>query len=421
MSESDKDNLENFFRKRAQNHHLEFNEGDWLKMEAQLDKEMPATPSFWSLLKKFYFIPLLLIMLPVFWFTFTKINSPELNSSDNNITRTRLIKPEDRRLIEKENAGLNTTPNSTVNTEKQKIKESTITTTEKNIHSPPFVYSKEKLTTGINTKPKNTIISNIKPENIDEASYAVFENGAGVKGQILYSELHFLLPISPISNLETGNVPELIDENYIPEIVPDKRPASYFSLGIGFSPDFSSVGLGNFVTPGSRWTIQAEYSFLNRLSINTGIVLVNNKYEAYGSDYHAPSAYWKNGIVAEEAYGECKMVDIPLNLRYDIISKPRHKLFVSGGASTYFVLKEDYYFQYEQDDPDLPDYWGTDEMTVYPFGIVNISVGYQYLLGRKGAIQIEPFIKIPTTGIGWGNVDLHTIGTYFIYKYRIGK
>ncbi|MCK5367205.1 MAG: hypothetical protein KAQ62_01595, partial [Cyclobacteriaceae bacterium] len=138
-------------------------------------------------------------------------------------------------------------------------------------------------------------------------------------------------------------------------------------------------------------------------------------------DYHAPSAYWKNGIVAEEAYGECKMVDIPLNLRYDILSKPRHKLFVSGGASTYFVLKEDYYFQYEQDDPDLPDYWGTDEMTVYPFGIVNISVGYQYLLGRKGSIQVEPFIKIPTTGIGWGNVDLHTIGTYFIYKYRIGK
>ncbi|MCK5102823.1 MAG: hypothetical protein KAR17_08405, partial [Cyclobacteriaceae bacterium] len=98
MSESDKDNLENFFRKRAQNHHLEFNEGDWLKIEAQLDKEMPATPSFWSLLKKFYYIPLLLIILPVSWFTFTIINNPGLNSSDNNVARTQLIKPEDSRL-----------------------------------------------------------------------------------------------------------------------------------------------------------------------------------------------------------------------------------------------------------------------------------------------------------------------------------
>ena len=284
MSESDKDNLENFFRKRAQNHHLEFNEGDWLKMEAQLDKEMPATPSFWSLLKKFYYIPLLLIILPVFWSTFTKINSPGLNSSDNNITRAQLIKPEYRGLIEKEKGGINTTPNSTGNTGKQKIDESTIATTEKNIPSSAFVYSNEKLITGINTKPKNTNISTFKPENIDEVSYAVFENGAGIKGQILYSELHFLLPISPISKLATGNVPELIDETRISEIVPDKNPASYFSLGIGFSPDFSSVGIGNFVTPGSRWTILADFSFLNRLSINTGIVLVNNKYEAYGVD-----------------------------------------------------------------------------------------------------------------------------------------
>ncbi|MCK5208026.1 MAG: hypothetical protein KAQ79_08395 [Cyclobacteriaceae bacterium] len=419
MSESDKDNLENFFRKRAQNHHLEFNEGDWLKMEAQLDKEMPATPSFWSLLKKFYYIPLFLIVLPVSWFTFTKINGTGLSNSGSNITRTQLIKPEDSRL--NENAGIITTPSSTGNTGKQKIKESTINATKENIPSSDFVYSNEKIITGINTKPKKAITSSIEPENIDEASYAVFENGAGINGQILYSELHFHLPISPISRLETGDVPELIDVTNTSEIVPEKNPTSYFSLGIGFSPDFSTVGFGNFVTPGSRWTIQAEYSFLNRLSIITGIVLVNNKYEAYGVDYHAPSAYWKNGIVAEEAYGECKMVDIPLNLRYDILSKPRHKLFVSGGASTYFVLKEDYYFQYEQDDPDLPDYWGTDEMTVYPFGIVNISVGYQYLLGRKGSIQVEPFIKIPTTGIGWGNVDLHTIGTYFIYKYRIGK
>ncbi|MCK5277242.1 MAG: hypothetical protein KAK04_01870, partial [Cyclobacteriaceae bacterium] len=278
MSESDKDNLENFFRKRAQNHHLEFNEGDWLKIEAQLDKEMPATPSFWSLLKKFYYIPLLLIILPVSWFTFTIINNPGLNSSDNNIARTQLIKPEDSRLIENENAGINTTPSSTGNTGKQKIKESTITATKENIPSSAFVYSNEKLISGINTKSKNTVISTIKHENIDEASYAVFENGDGINGQILYSELRFLFPISPTSKLAIGDVPELTNETRISEIVPDKNPTTYFSLGIGFSPDFSTVGLGNFVTPGSRWTIQAEFSFLSRLSINTGIVLVNNKY-----------------------------------------------------------------------------------------------------------------------------------------------
>lgn len=155
--------------------------------------------------------------------------------------------------------------------------------------------------------------------------------------------------------------------------------------------------------------------------MNTGIVFVSNQYEAYGEDYHAPSRYWKNGAVAEQAYGECKMIDIPLNLRYNFFIRNNHQLFISCGASTYFLLKEDYYFEYEQDDPDLPEHWGTGEMTVYPFGIENISIGYQYLFGNKSSLQVEPFIKFQTIGIGWGNDDLHTIGAYFIYKYRIGK
>ena len=270
-------------------------------------------------------------------------------------------------------------------------------------------------------KTENTIRSNTQNENLDNKSYAVFENGAERKGHFLYSGLHFLLPISPDTDLHPGNM--RTDIHKVPIIVPKghKKSKSYFSFGLGYSPDFSTVGLGNFVAPGSRWNIFIEYSFLNRLSLNTGVVLVNNKYEAYGDDYHAPSRYWKNGIVASEAYGECKMVDIPLNLRYDVISKYRHKLFISAGASTYIVLKEDYYFEYYQDDPDLPDHWGTEKMTTYPFGIINASFGFEYRVGKKSALQVEPFIKIPTTGIGWGNVDLHTIGVYFIYKFRVGR
>ena len=42
-------------------------------------------------------------------------------------------------------------------------------------------------------------------------------------------------------------------------------------------------------------------------------------------------------------------------------------------------------------------------------------------IAQKSALQIEPFIKIPTAGIGWGNVNLYTMGIYFMYKYRLTK
>ena len=277
----------------------------------------------------------------------------------------------------------------------------------------------QKLALGADEKSNR---NNPKSTNKSKAiGYAVDEDGAQSYRSSAIG-LHFLSAIPPEMSITAPYVDvkmnyEQSQENIIPK-ARNKRP---FNIGVGYSPDFSTVGIGNFVSPGSRWIVAAEYAISNRFLLNTGYTMVNNKYEAYGEDYHAPSRYWKKGIIADEAYGECKMIDVPLNLRYTALIKGKSRVFISAGASTYFVQKEDYYFHYDQEDPELPDHWGTEKMTIYPFGIINFSAGYQYFFTGKSSLQIEPFIKVPTTGIGWGKVDLYTMGVFFMYKYHIGK
>ncbi len=422
MSQSGKDNLENFFRKRAQSYNPEFNEVDWLKLKVRLDNELPVSFSFWSSLRKFWYVIMLMIMIPFSWIAFSEFYKSNNNIQSISTSTARHIKAKDEYLKKEKNAGINRNSSAIKISDKPIISEEKIIREKGNIPS----FSQENVSgqaiseMSINEDEK-ALVSDVPIENTNEMDYAVFENGAEFEGQILNFKLHFLDPIPPNFELDQGNIavaPYVISKS---AFVDNRKSKAYFSLGLGYSPDFSTVGLKNFSAPGSRWNVLAQFSFLRRWSINTGIVFVNNKYEAYGEDYHAPEKYWKNGIAASETYGECKMIDIPLNLRYDIVSKHRHKLFLSAGASTYFVTKEDYYFHYEQDNSYLPDHWGTEKMTRYLFGIINASMGYEYQVGKQSALQIEPFIKIPTTGIGWGNVDLHTIGTYFIYKYRIGK
>ena len=70
MSQQNKDSLENFFRERTQSHNLEFNEGDWLKLEKQLDQEMPVAFTFFYFLKRFWIIPLAIILLPTTWISY---------------------------------------------------------------------------------------------------------------------------------------------------------------------------------------------------------------------------------------------------------------------------------------------------------------------------------------------------------------
>lgn len=421
MSQSGKSNLENFFRKRAQNHHPVFDETDWLKLKERLDNEMPVGFTFWSSIRKFWYVLIIMISVPVLWIAYSEFDKSSPHISNSNISEVQQIKATEENFKFEDRA--ETIWNSTAKevSEKPVIAGNKKTISNKNAPS----LSSSELKKGSFSKIKNTndnkIVINEGDENSNEIGYADFENGAKFKGQILNFKLHFLEPISPVSTSFPGDIQIETLEISNPDKLRNRKSKPYFSLGVGYSPDFSTVGLGNFIAPGSRWKVLAEFSFLKRWSINSGIVFVNNKYEAYGEDYQAPSRYWKNGIVASEAYGECKMIDIPLNLRYDVISRQGHKFFISAGASSYMVTNEEYYFQYELVAPDLPSHWGTEKMTAYPFGIIHVSMGYDYNVNRKSALQVEPFIKIPTTGIGWGNVDLYTIGMYFMYRYRIGK
>ena len=75
MSHQDRDSLENFFKERTQRHNLEFNEGDWLKLEKQLDREMPVAFTFSSFLKRFWLLGLALVLIPTSWIFYHSVSN----------------------------------------------------------------------------------------------------------------------------------------------------------------------------------------------------------------------------------------------------------------------------------------------------------------------------------------------------------
>jgi hypothetical protein len=96
-------------------------------------------------------------------------------------------------------------------------------------------------------------------------------------------------------------------------------------------------------------------------------------------------------------------------------------LFVSAGISSYIMLEEHYYYEYEEDDPDYIHYWGAENSGIHWFGIGNVSFGYEFLILPSFSLQLEPFIKLPLTGIGHGALELKTVGSYISLKYRLER
>lgn len=253
-----------------------------------------------------------------------------------------------------------------------------------------------------------------EPENSTMGAYGSvdqkqsFTGTLASKGPRLTNNILVDLPVNI-------NSVELLAADLPPVIINGSSP---FLVGFGYAPDISLVGFGETTKPGTNLGLALEYQLSSRWSIQTGLTYSIKKYKATADDYYPPEGFWYYGNAPEETDAECKVIDIPVNVRYYLSSRIKSRFFVSTGLSTYLMLSEDYYYHYEDSyDPNQLDSWSVNNENQHLFGIYNLSIGYQKSLGKQWFLEIEPFIKMPLSGIGFGKVDLWSTGSMFSVKY----
>jgi hypothetical protein len=109
-----------------------------------------------------------------------------------------------------------------------------------------------------------------------------------------------------------------------------------------------------------------------------------------------------------------------LNIRYDITQKNKSRMFVTTGVTSYVMLNEKYIYNYENPaDPAIKWKNWEGKTGIYKLSNINFSAGYEYQFFRKLSLQVEPFVKVPVSKVGFGKVNLSTIGIFFSAKYPI--
>lgn len=200
-----------------------------------------------------------------------------------------------------------------------------------------------------------------------------------------------------------------------------KTKVNGVSVRAVLSPDLTTVGLKNFTRPGSLIGLSVEYRFTNRWSLQVGGLWNKKVYDAYGSEYAWP---WPNRPTPKEVYSACKMIDIPVNLRYDFLRVPRPsgneaRGFVTAGVTGFKILKEKYDYVYEPTTQHV--YYRSWEGASGWGGVshLNVSAGYEHPLTRRLAWQVEPFLKIPLKGVGFFKMNLMTTGAFLSLRYKL--
>ena len=198
---------------------------------------------------------------------------------------------------------------------------------------------------------------------------------------------------------------------------PGKAAFNRFALGLVTGMDYSNIKGTGDKTAGYTIGLQLSYAFSKRLSINSGMLITKKFYSAKGEDFHPPKHYWTTYVDLKSVIGNCNMWDMPLNIRYNFIIKPSTTWYINSGISSYIMRKQSYTYNYNYNNLPTSRKWQTSSQENDWLKVANISAGVEKKINRSFTLQVEPYMKLPLKGLGFGDMNISSYGILVGIKY----
>lgn len=192
-----------------------------------------------------------------------------------------------------------------------------------------------------------------------------------------------------------------------------------FQLGILGGPEWSNVAFKESKS-GFNIGLMGTYRFSNRLSLTTGVVYTKKTYSADSQYYNKKFAWLSYYDRFYGADGSCSMFEIPVQVRYDLITG-NQRAFIAGGFSSYLMTKEKFDYHVNQNGDYRQIDWKNPNPGNYFFSVLQLSAGYERRLGDHLSLQLEPYAKLPLRHIGYGQLRLNSVGMNAGVKYNFGR
>lgn len=443
-------------REAADQHHPSYNETAWTKMEQKLDTHLPTEKKD---RRRFLFFLLFFLLLGGGSWLF--ISKPWEQSPTNAVQIDVVNKEKQPTVVPSQSSspGDNTsvpglTANESPETSGINTDKSEPTATNKTVTANP-VYPAGNLTGDGNVliavdapgkksgrRPKNEVVSKVKaPQSISSAPL-VADKGIAIE-PVSQDNTSVVVnankdkadksattdnTIDSIADLQKNSTDlnNKISEKSGPDPVTEKpvaakpvkkkspaaaKNALFFTISAG--PDISAIGLSNTGKLRSVYGFGLGYNVANKFTLRTGFYVANKIYTAAPLDYK-PASPPPNQRYLVQIDADCKVYEIPVTLAYKFGSSKTGNWFGAAGLSSYLMKKEkyDYFYKYPNGQTYTYKHLYENE-NKHLFSVLSLSAGYTRKINNTFTLSAEPYLKIPLSGIGNGNVKLNSTGVLF--------
>ncbi|TGD81226.1 outer membrane beta-barrel protein [Hymenobacter wooponensis] len=206
-------------------------------------------------------------------------------------------------------------------------------------------------------------------------------------------------------------------------LLPKRRPTKpeyRFLVGIVGGPELSAVLPSPSPRAGGTVGLVAEYRLTSRLRVRTGLLRSVKRYGARGTDYRPPAGYWTWRIPVDEVDANCRILEIPLDIRYEILPRAGYSFYASAGLTSLIMRNERYTYHYELNGDYVARTWSYPNGGKQALQMLRLAAGYERHVAPRWVVQAEPFLNVPLNGVGFGQMRLSSTGLLFGLRYGLG-
>ena len=189
-----------------------------------------------------------------------------------------------------------------------------------------------------------------------------------------------------------------------------KQKNKFLYAGIIGGPDISTVKSHSVKNTGFNMGIILGYQLNKKLSIETGLMWDKKFYYSEGKYFSTRKIYLPPNAKITNVNGNCSMIEIPLNVKYNFKSSGKTNWFTAAGLSSYFMKKENYKYTIVSTGAPYPYSKTYNQSSTFLLSALNVSAGYSRFLGKNTSLRVEPYAKIPLKGVGIGSLPITSVG-----------
>jgi hypothetical protein len=191
----------------------------------------------------------------------------------------------------------------------------------------------------------------------------------------------------------------------------------YAGIITGF--DVSTVEFQSVKNTGFSIGALLGYQLNHKISVESGFLVDKKFYYTDGKYFVLKNINIPATISLLNANGYCYMFELPINIKYNWTSTSKSTWFSTVGLSSYFMKKEDYNYTYEDSGWAYSGSKSYSNTSTNWFGVINLSGGYTHTIGKAGILRVEPYLKIPLERLGIGSLSIWSSGVYISFVKNI--